>query len=119
MFADADPRVPAITLRQLLRMRAGFELNNDATGTATFYGSDDWVAAILARPLTSEPGSVQTYDDGATHLLSAVLTRAVQRPASEFARTHLFRPHRHRRRELALGQRSAGKHLGSRSLPEP
>ena len=55
-----------------------------------FTSSADWVAALLERPIVSEPGRTFGYDTGSTHLVSAALTRAFSQPAADVARARLF-----------------------------
>jgi CubicO group peptidase (beta-lactamase class C family) len=86
LLTDADPRIRMVTLRDLLTMSAGYRNEN------TPYERDDWVRALLNRPLVTPPGKVFSYDDGSAHLLSAVLTKVTGVPAAVFARRELFRP---------------------------
>jgi CubicO group peptidase (beta-lactamase class C family) len=86
LLDDADPRIRTITLRDLLTMTAGYRNEN------TPFETDDWVRALLNRPLASDPGAIFSYDDGSAHLLSAVLTKATGVPAATFARRTLFGP---------------------------
>lgn len=93
-YVRAKPAVADITLRDLLTMRAGFELDPLAAagGYAGFFASDDWTREVVARPLASAPGTRFLYDDGVRHLLSVVLTRASGMPAGQFATAELFGP---------------------------
>jgi CubicO group peptidase (beta-lactamase class C family) len=86
LTADVDPRVREITLRDLLTMSAGYRDVN------TPYETDDWVRALLDRPLASEPGAAFSYDDGSVDLLSAVLTKVTGVPAAVYAQRELFGP---------------------------
>ena len=83
---DGDPRVLAITVRDLLTMSAGYRNEN------TPYESDNWIRALLNRPILSQPGKVFSYDDGSAHLLSAVLTQVTGESAADYARRVLFQP---------------------------
>lgn len=49
------------------------------------------MGGVLARPLTTTPGTDFNYNSGAFHLLSAIITRACG-PTAEFAVQHLFEP---------------------------
>lgn len=92
---DVDPDLGEITLRDLLTMRAGFTLAGDPrpeVGGVAYTGEANWVRSLLGRNLTSPPGTLFTYDNGVTHLVSAVLTRATGLPAAFYARDRLFRP---------------------------
>jgi CubicO group peptidase (beta-lactamase class C family) len=85
-----DPRTRAITLRQLVTMTAGFAWTEDDNNR--WFTSSDWVRFAVGRPLAYPPGEHFNYDTPATHLLSAILTRATGLSEAEFASRHLFRP---------------------------
>ena len=53
---DADPRVPAITMADLVTMQAGLERTSGAN-YGGWVSSRNWVANALARPMVAEPGS--------------------------------------------------------------
>jgi CubicO group peptidase (beta-lactamase class C family) len=82
---DTDPRVRAITLRDLLSMTAGYQ-------ETQIFATDDWVRTLMNRPLAFDPGTTFSYDDGSAHLLSAVLTQATGVSALDLARRELFGP---------------------------
>ena len=84
---NADPRAAAITVRHLLTMTAGFEVN-DPTGTARWLPpAQGW-----ARPLRAAPGEQFSYDNSLMPLLSAALEQAVGMPLPDFARQHVVGP---------------------------
>jgi CubicO group peptidase (beta-lactamase class C family) len=86
--ADPDPRLSQITIGNLLSMQAGL----DRTSGGNYGGwiaSGNWVRNALARPFVDEPGGNMLYSTGSTHLLSAILTRAAERPTRELAREWL------------------------------
>ncbi len=86
-----DPVKQAITIQDLLTMRAGL-----ASTSRRNYGrwvqSDDWVGYVLDQPLVARPGGGMIYSTGSSHLLSAILTRATGTSTREFAVRHLFEP---------------------------
>lgn len=88
---NPDPEKEAITIQDLLTMRAGLE-------TTSFYNygpwvvSPDWVAYALSRPLEEEPGGKMVYSTGTSHLLSVLLTKATGMSTREFAQQYLFEP---------------------------
>jgi CubicO group peptidase (beta-lactamase class C family) len=84
---NPDPRTRAITLRHLLTMTAGFEVN-DASGTARPLAPE----AAWARPLRSQPGESFAYDNSGVNLVTAVLEQATGRPLADFAREQLVTP---------------------------
>lgn len=97
-LAFLDARKRAITVRHLLTMSAGIDWNEslpytDSANTATqMEASRDWVAYVLNRPMSHEPGTHWAYSSGASALLAAVLVRATGRPVAEYAGEHLFAP---------------------------
>lgn len=84
---NPDPRAAAITVRHLLTMTAGFELN-DPTGTAP-PGRPD---AAWKRPLGAAPGKKFAYDNALVPVLSFVLEKAAGMPLADHARKHLVAP---------------------------
>jgi CubicO group peptidase (beta-lactamase class C family) len=103
----ADPRIHAITLRDLLTMTAGYR-------RSSVVSTGDVIRTLVNRPLASDPGTTFSYDDGSAHLLSAVLTKASGLPAEELARRALFAPlGAHLGRWISDGQ---GNSLGSTGL---
>jgi CubicO group peptidase (beta-lactamase class C family) len=88
---EADPRVGAITLEDLLTMRAGLE-RTSGRNYGGWVASPNWVADALARPFVAEPGGPMLYSTGSYHLLSAVLTRAAGRSTLALARDWLGAP---------------------------
>lgn len=59
---------------------------------AEFQSAPDWVAYILGRRLTAEPGAAFNYSTGNTHLLSAALQQAAGKSLLEYGREKLFEP---------------------------
>ena len=88
---EADPRVGAITVADLLTMQAGLQRTSGA-----FYGdwvqSRDWIRYALSRPFVAEPGARMLYSTGSYHLLGAALTRATGRSLLALARDWLGDP---------------------------
>ncbi len=86
-----DPAKEAITIQDLLTMRAGL-----ASTSRRNYGrwvqSDDWAVYALDQPLVDRPGGAMIYSTGSSHLLSVILTRATGMSTREFAERHLFGP---------------------------
>lgn len=84
---NGDPRASAITVRHLLTMTAGFEVN-DGTGTAAAGRPQD----AWARPMRAAPGQAFAYDNALVPLLSAVLEKATGMPLADYARQQLVTP---------------------------
>jgi CubicO group peptidase (beta-lactamase class C family) len=91
-FSDANKA--NITIEQLLKMSFGHAWNG--TNANSLYG--EWSAApdqlqyIIDLPLVAQPGTVFNYSDGASHLLSAIITQATGESTRDFAKKNLFDP---------------------------
>lgn len=84
---NSDSRAAAITVRHLLTMTAGFEVN-DPTGT----GAAGRPEQAWARPLRSVPGEKFAYDNAIIPMVIAVLERATGMPLADYARKELVAP---------------------------
>lgn len=87
----ADPRVPGISLEDLVTMRTGLERTSGA-GYGAWVSSGDWVGYALARPLVAEPGGRMLYSTGSFHVLGAVLAEATGDSLLAQARERLGEP---------------------------
>jgi len=87
----ADPRVAALTLEDLVTMRAGL-----ARTSGPHYGgwvaSEDWVRDALGRPFVAEPGTRMLYSTGSFHVLGAALALAAGRDLHALADAWLGAP---------------------------
>ena len=94
--ANLDDRKAAMTVRDLLTMRTGFdwvELGNPASPLRTLNNCQcDWLRFMLDWPMAEDPGSRWEYNSGGSILLGGVLRSATGRPVWEFARQELFNP---------------------------
>jgi len=81
----------AITLADLLSMRAGLE-STSFDGYGRWVTSANWVRAALTRPMVAERGGPMLYSTGNTHLLSAILTKATGMSTWAYARRKLGAP---------------------------
>ena len=84
-------RKAAITLYHLLTMQAGLE-STSFGNYGRWVTSDDWVTHALNRPLVHTPGDGMIYSTGTTHILAALLTKAVDEPLRDYAQHRLFNP---------------------------
>ena len=88
---DADPRARAITIEDLLSMRAGLASTSfDAYGA--WVRSPNWVRHALTRPVVAERGGPMLYSTGSSHLLSAILTKAAGTSTRAYAQRELGAP---------------------------
>jgi len=86
-----DSRIEAITLDNLLSMRAGLAGTSNANYGA-WVASRNWVDFALARDFIDAPGGRMIYSTGNTHLLSAILTEATGRSTRDLAEAWLLDP---------------------------
>lgn len=96
---NRDGRKEAITLADLLTMRAGFawdELStiygNEVNDVTHLTRSGDWTKYMLDREMAADPGTTFTYNSGVTMLLGDILERAGGRTAEAYTAEHLFGP---------------------------
>ena len=90
-----DDIKPAITIDQLLFMSFGHAWNGTETSSLIeecFFESDNNLQCIIDLPLVTTPGTVFNYSDGASHLLSVIITEATGENTLDFARNNLFDP---------------------------
>ena len=81
-----DPRAASITLRHLLTMTAGFDIDR-RNGYYRQQPGEAW-----ARPIAAAPGERFAYDNATVALLSAVLAKANGQRVEDYAREQLVRP---------------------------
>jgi CubicO group peptidase (beta-lactamase class C family) len=97
--ANVDARKEAMTLEHLLTMTDGLDwVRKDILSNSTgdtwpeMRQSGDWVQFTLDRPMVAEPGARWNYNDGASHLLSAIIQETTGTTALAFAEKYLFGP---------------------------
>lgn len=83
-----------ITIDQLLKMTFGHSWNGTSSASLynTWANSQDHLQYIIDLPLVASPGTVFNYSDGASHLLSVIITEATGRNTLDFAKEFLFSP---------------------------
>ncbi len=96
---NSDGRLATLSLRHLLSMTAGFEVN-DATGTAPALPP----VQAWARPLVAAPGERFAYDNSVPSLVTAVLEKVTGQPVETLAQNQLFGPLAMRGPRLADGR---------------
>jgi len=94
--SNLDPDKYALTLENLLTMTSGFKCRDSYlyrwSGLNDMRDSDDWVQFMLDLPMEEKPGTKFEYCNGASFLLSAIITKTTGMSSLEFAETHLFAP---------------------------
>lgn len=83
-----------ITVDQLLKMSFGHSWNGTSSSSLynTWANTADHLQFIIDLPLVATPGTLFNYSDGASHLLSVILTEASGINTLDFAKTYLFDP---------------------------
>ena len=83
-----------ITIEQMLTMTFGHAWNgtNSDGLYSTWASTPDHLQYIIDLPLAWTPGTVFNYSDGASHLLSVIITEATGISTFDFARQYLFDP---------------------------
>ncbi len=95
---DLDPRKYDITIRYLLKFRAGYPSDqstypgSDDTVFQAWVQSDDWMKFAIECPLADDPGEAWIYSTPSTHILSGIITKATGMSALNFANKYLFDP---------------------------
>jgi CubicO group peptidase (beta-lactamase class C family) len=88
-----DPRKAEITVGHLLTMTSGLDCSEGRWDIDDIADrGESFVEGPLAAPLVAEPGTAFSYNNGAVHVLSALLARKVGRPLLEYASERLFGP---------------------------
>ncbi|MEZ4581076.1 MAG: serine hydrolase, partial [Caldilineaceae bacterium] len=94
-FPDALPatisdNLAAMQVRHLLCMGTGHV--QDTVGHMTTDTDDDWIRGALGVPPEQAPGSVFTYNQGATFLLSAIVQKLTGQTLVDYLQPRLFAP---------------------------
>jgi CubicO group peptidase (beta-lactamase class C family) len=93
-YADqiADPRKRQVTIRDMLKMRAGFPPEEDDAALWEAVWSGDYVHHLVDFPLTSDPGTTFQYSNLTAHWLGVIVARACDTDLKSFAQKQLFGP---------------------------
>lgn len=91
-YANVDARKQAMTLEDVLTMRAGLAWTDDDPTIAAFYSSPDPVQYMLDLPMAAAPGTEFNYCSGCSHLLTTLVTRVTGMKAQDFAQQELLGP---------------------------
>ncbi|MHA2426068.1 MAG: serine hydrolase domain-containing protein [Candidatus Thorarchaeota archaeon] len=95
-FENMNQMKEQLTIYDLLTMQAGIEWNDNSNAGNSNYNqmirTDDWVQYVLDQPISITPGTVFTYNTGASHILSAILQNSTGMTSEEFANQYLMEP---------------------------
>jgi CubicO group peptidase (beta-lactamase class C family) len=83
-----------IKIRDLLSMTSGIYGNDlvDISRMTNWLNAPNQITWILNSPMDSNPGQMFAYNNGAPHLMSAILTQATGMSTFQFAKQFLFQP---------------------------
>jgi CubicO group peptidase (beta-lactamase class C family) len=87
---NLDQRKQEMNIKHLLTMTPGYQWDMDDGDQMR--GSLDPVQFVLDKPMLDSPGSVFTYGNGASQLLSAIIYKTTGKSSHDFAQEHLFGP---------------------------
>jgi CubicO group peptidase (beta-lactamase class C family) len=87
-----DRRRAAISVRHLLTMTSGLDADTPWDIDEIHARGEPWVAGVLRSPLVTEPGTAFAYNNGASHLLSAMVQAATGRRLDAVATERLLTP---------------------------
>ena len=87
---DGNKSKEAIRIENLLTMSAGIQWQASGEIRSKWNRSMDRQKYYISLPMEAEPGKVFNYSAGATHLLSAILTKTTGMTAEKFAEKYLF-----------------------------
>jgi CubicO group peptidase (beta-lactamase class C family) len=96
---NLDDRKRRMTLRHLMTMTAGFEWLEDdipeddpRSDMARIEATDDWIQYVIDKPMAAEPGTVGSYNSGATELLAYIFLKETGQDIADYAQRYLFGP---------------------------
>jgi CubicO group peptidase (beta-lactamase class C family) len=89
---NRDTRKEAMTVDDLLTMRAGLDWQEGDPIYRAMYLSSDWVKFVLDKPMRAQPGSQFNYCSGCSHVLSAIIQQEIGMNTQDFAQQKLFAP---------------------------
>lgn len=90
--AEINGALSQISIKHLLTMTPGFDWPDFDKPYKDFEAAEDPIQFVFKQPLISDPGTAFAYNSGGSHLLAAILTKAVGMSALSFANEHLFGP---------------------------
>lgn len=86
---NQDPQLHDITIRHLLTMQSGFDIQENVKDRYV-WKSSDWIKTILQVPIKWKPGKKFNNTTLNTHLLSAIITKATGMSILKYADKNLF-----------------------------
>lgn len=92
-FEHLTPEKQAMTLEDLLTMRAGLDWPDpNLSLTMQMAAQSDWVQFVLDRPMAAPPGTEFLYNNGVSHTLMTIVQEAAGVDAGDLAAEALLGP---------------------------
>ncbi len=85
---EVSPRLAAMTVRDLLTMQTG---HADCVAKRMF-DAPDVATGFFAAEIAYDPGTRFVYNSGASHMLSAIVTKLTGKSAFDYLKPRLFEP---------------------------
>lgn len=87
-----DPNWQDVTIEQLILHTAGFDADwcDIDTQDVNAYGTKDYLAWIMSKPLPNNPGEVYKYNDAGYYLLSRIASKAAGEEMTAFLQKRLI-----------------------------
>ncbi len=89
---DIYPAKKRITIPHVMNHTSGLADFEEWSKMSVWMSNPNPSAFLLAQPLLSDPGKEYRYNSPATHLLSAIVTKATKMETADFANEYLFKP---------------------------
>ncbi len=87
---DSNEHLAAMRIRHLLTMSTGQA--NDTWSNMVDRADGDWVRGFFEVPVVEPPGTHFVYNNGATHLLSAIIQKVTGMKLVDYLKPRLFEP---------------------------
>jgi len=87
-----DPRKTAITIREMLQMRAGYPWEESSPELLDLLYTGFRPSNLLHVPLVRDPGTSMAYSNLSSHLLGIIVAHACETDLKSFAQDKLFAP---------------------------
>jgi CubicO group peptidase (beta-lactamase class C family) len=88
---DPDPRKSQVRIRDIMNQKSGLQ-DFEYPRLGEWKRHENPTQLVLQAPMASNPGEINRYNTAATHLLSAILSRASGMSSADFADRYLFGP---------------------------
>ena len=88
--AGVDEKLAAMTVQDLLTMRAGH--GEEISGSVWRRIQTSWIAEFFKLPVVHQPGTTYVYSSAASYMLSAILTHTTGQTLHDYLKPRLFEP---------------------------